>query len=359
MKKLLFASYSLDLGGIETALVTLLNYLVQEYKITLVLEKKQGIFLNELDSRVEIIEYKACQSKNIIFRKIVNLLKRFKFILKHKNKYDFAGSFATYSIPASFCARMASKKSALWVHNNYLKMYNDENTVKEFFKSIKYTRFKTIICVSNEAKYEFKRMFTKYKGNVISCNNLIDYNKILEKSEEKIELIKKDNIITFLNVGRHDEHQKKLTRLIEVAKKLKKNKYSFRVFLVGSGQDTEIYESKIKKYNLEDTIFILGAKKNPYPYFKISDAVILTSDYEGYPVVFIESKILNKPIITTDVSDAKETIDGKYGIVTKTKSIEDIYIAMREFIENGYEIKEKFNPEEFNKEILSKLKKLF
>ena len=171
MKKLLFASYSLDLGGIETALVTLLNYLVQEYKITLVLEKKQGIFLDELDSRVEIIEYKTCQSKNIIFRKIANLLKRFKFILKHKNKYDFAGSFATYSIPASFCARMASKNSALWVHSNYLDKNNGniEETIK-FFEGIKYRGFKKIICISNNSAKALKQILNFNQDNIIASN---------------------------------------------------------------------------------------------------------------------------------------------------------------------------------------------
>ena len=45
MKKLLFAAVSLDVGGIETALVTLINYLAKkQYDITLVLEKKEGIF---------------------------------------------------------------------------------------------------------------------------------------------------------------------------------------------------------------------------------------------------------------------------------------------------------------------------
>ena len=59
MKKLLFAAVSLDVGGIETALVTLLNYLAQnkEYDITLVLERKEGIFLDTIDPAIKIIEY--------------------------------------------------------------------------------------------------------------------------------------------------------------------------------------------------------------------------------------------------------------------------------------------------------------
>ena len=52
MKKLLFSAYSLDVGGIETALVTLLNELTKkQYEITLVLEKKQGIFSKLINSK--------------------------------------------------------------------------------------------------------------------------------------------------------------------------------------------------------------------------------------------------------------------------------------------------------------------
>ena len=45
MKKILFSAYSLDVGGIETALITLLKYLKNDYEITLVLEKKTRRFL--------------------------------------------------------------------------------------------------------------------------------------------------------------------------------------------------------------------------------------------------------------------------------------------------------------------------
>ena len=43
MKKLLFAAVTLDVGGIETALLTLLNSLVENYEITLCFRKKTRI----------------------------------------------------------------------------------------------------------------------------------------------------------------------------------------------------------------------------------------------------------------------------------------------------------------------------
>ena len=96
---------------------------------------------------------------------------------------------------------------------------------------------------------------------------------------------------------------------------------------------------------------------NPYPYFKISDCVILTSEYEGYPVIFTEAKLLEKPIITTNVSDSEIDIKNKYGIVVE-KNVESIKNAMEVFIKEGYNIKERFKPEQFNKNIVEKLEKL-
>lgn len=59
MKKILFAAHDLDLGGIETALVTLANYLVEKnYDVTIALEKKEGEFLQRLQKEIHVIEYK-------------------------------------------------------------------------------------------------------------------------------------------------------------------------------------------------------------------------------------------------------------------------------------------------------------
>ena len=358
-KKLLFAAHSLDVGGIEKALVTLANKLDEKgHKVTIVLEKKQGIFLEELSPNIKVIEYKPSESKNILFRKTRNLLKRIAFFLKYKNKYDFSACFATYSIPASFVSRVASKNSALWGHADYLTLFNrDEQEVKKFFRERNYEDFKHIIFVSEEGKNTFVKIFPEASKKTIVCNNLIDYKLIKNLANEKIDLKKENDYTTFLNVGRHDEKQKKLTRLINAIEMLVKDKLNFKVLLVGDGPDSNKYKELVKEKNIEKYVTFFGAKENPYPYFKISDCVILTSEYEGYPVVFLESYILNKPIITTKVSDYKEVEDG-FGFTTEKNEI-DIYKKMKLFIENGYEINNKFKPEEYNKEIINKLEKIF
>ncbi len=356
-KKIFISSWTLEVGGIETALVNLVNALSDNYKVTLALENIQGEFADKINDKVEIIEYTPSKSKNIIERKFVNFINRIKFIAKHRNKYNLAISFATYSRPGSFMARVAAKNNALWVHTNYKVLYqNNRQEIIKFFKSIRYNKFRKIICISEDAKQAFEDVFPNFKREIQVINNLVNYKEILEKAEEPISL-KISNYCTFLSVCRHEEKAKKLTRIIEAVNLIRLEGYRCKVLLVGEGKDTEMYKKLVKDMNLEDYIVFCGMQKNPYPYFKISDCIILTSEYEGYPVVYTEAKVLNKPIITTAVSDSLLDVQGKYGVVTD-KNVKDIKDAMINFIQNGYEIKEKFDSEEFNKSILQKIEKL-
>lgn len=357
MKKLLFAAVDMEVGGIETALLTLLNYLAdKDYKITLVLEKKQGVFLRDLDNKIKVVEYTPSGHKSIFIRKSINLLKRILFTLKYKNRFSFSASFATYSKVASFVARTASKNNVLWGHADYLDLYKgDKEKVKEFFNQVHYDKFNKIVFVSKKACESFISIYPNAKDKVIFCNNLIDYKKIQNLSKETINETKTK--YTFVNVGRHDELQKKLARIIDAAKLLKEDNIDFEILFIGEGKDTKFYKELVEKYDLQQQVKFLGLKRNPYPYIKLADAIILSSDYEGYPVVFLEALILNKPLITTDVSDAIEDINDKFGKVVK-KTTDDLYKTMKQFIEKGFFVKCKFNAEEYNKEIERKLEKL-
>lgn len=351
MKKILFASYSLDVGGIETALITLLKHLSDKYEITLMLEKKQGIFLNEVPKNVKIITYESAKSKYKLIRKFKNLIKQIKFKCKYKNKFDFSACYATYSFPCSFVARTASKNSALWVHNDYMNFYNDNIfKYRKFFSELHVEKFKKIVFVSEFDKKIFSAQFPEYSKKAVVCHNLINYEEILKKANEKVDDFKESNLTTFINIGRHDENQKKLTRIINATRRLNKEGFKFRVIFIGKGTSTKEYLNLAR--NLKNIQF-LGAKKNPYPYLRKSDCLVLSSQYEGYPVVYVESYVLNKPIITTDVSDARKDIEKKHGIVCEN-SEKGVYEGMKEFLTNGIKIS-KFDPIKYNEEIINKI----
>lgn len=371
MKKLVFSAVSLDVGGIETALVTLLNYLAKQkeneeykYEITLFLEKREGIFLNEIDKRIQIKKYSPCKLKLALIRKFINLVKQTVFKLKYKDKFDFSCAYATYSKPASFVARTASENSCLWVHLDYLAFFeNNQEETKAFFCGVKESEFKHIVCISEKSMESFLKLFPEEKEKTIHINNLIDYNKILKLADEPIsEEFNNTEVTTFINIGRHEEGQKRLSRLIQACQMLKEDKETngkFRLILIGDGIDSERYKNMVNNYRLQNEIEMLGKKKNPFPYLKASDCFVLCSNYEGYPVVYVESMILNKPIITTYVSGTKEIEEEGYAEIVKP-DLESIYQAMKKFIQhNRNEIKNKFNPVQYNEKIIKQLEKIF
>lgn len=315
-KRLLFTAYSLNLGGIETALINLVNRIdLDKYDVEIILEKKEGIFLDKVKKEITIKEFKVYNNKNKIIRKIRNLSQRIIYTIVNYHTYDFSCCYATYSLSGSKLSKIASSNNSFYVHNNYKDLYKDEQKEKQFFMDRKITKFKHIIFVSNEYRKEFLRLFPNLEEKTLVLNNFIDTENIKKESKAKITEKKQKGKKLFLFVGRLDDDAKKIGRAIRLTKKIKEIEF----WMVGDGPDRKIYEEMIKKEKLEDRVKLIGRKKNPYPYMKQADYILLTSDYEGFPVIYLEAITLQKPIITTiDVSDDKINMGKDYAwIVSK------------------------------------------
>ena len=91
------------------------------------------------------------------------------------------------------------------------------------------------------------------------------------------------------------------------------------LWVVGDGPSKDDYIKEVKKLGIEDKVVFVGSKINPYPYIKKCDYLILTSNYEGFPVVYLEGLALKKKLITTiKVSDDVIKIGKNYGEVIPT-----------------------------------------
>lgn len=353
-KSILISSFNADIGGIERSLISLLkNFNYNKYDITLVLEQKNGAYLSSIPSEVIIKEYKVSNNKNKLIRKTSNLLKKVIWNIMNYHNYSCSICYATYSLPCNFIASSSSKNRILFVHSNYKYIYK-ENDLVAFFNKRKINNYNHIIFVSNESKRDLINYFPMIKEKSIVINNLVDYKLILDESKENINIKKKKN--TFLYVGRLDENSKQITRIIEVANKLKSQK-NVEFWIIGDGKDRQTYLNLISKYKLNN-ILMLGSKNNPYPYIQNCDYLILTSNYEGFPVVYNEAIVLDKPILTTiDVSDDFISIKDRFGIIM-LKDVDDIYKTINNVIKEKFEIKEKIDFNDLNKKRMFKLESL-
>lgn len=321
-KKLLFTAYSLNLGGIETALINLVNRInLDKYQIDILLEKKEGIFLDKVKEEITVREYKVYNNKNTIIRKILNLTKRLWYTLSNYKTYDFSCCYATYSLSGSKLSKIAATNNSIYIHSNYEHLYQKEEDFRAFFDNRDIRNFKHIIFVSNQAKESFLKYYKEEESKCLVLNNFINIEEIKEKKKEKIEEKKTKDKTLFIFVGRLDDTSKKLGRAINLIKEIKKTE----LWIIGDGKDKEKYQKIVKEEKLENRIKFLGTKKNPYPYMNIADYIILTSDYEGFPVTYLEAIALNKKIITTiDVSDDKLDIGKDYAFIISKKEQEMI-----------------------------------
>lgn len=359
-KELLFCSYNLDFGGIEQALINLLkNIDYDKYNVTLVLEKKEGIFLDQINPSVRIIEHKVSNNKNKLVRKAINLLRQIKWIVFNYKTFDFSCCYATYSLSSNLITRLSSNNTMIYIHSNYSQSFGNVNNVKTFFDNREINSFRTIVFVSNESKNDLINIYPSIKEKSVVINNLIDQDKVVNGSKEKIKEIKDKNKTLFTFVGRIDDSSKNIFGLINVFSKLINDNKNIELWIIGDGPDKKEAEKIISEKKLENNIKMLGSRKNPYPYINKSDYIILVSKYEGFPVIYNEAIILNTPIITTiDVTDDYITIPNRFGYII-SNDINKIPQEINNILKNKPMKLERVDFNKLNKLKMKRLEKYF
>ncbi|MBO5138424.1 MAG: O-antigen ligase family protein [Bacilli bacterium] len=354
-KRLMFTAYDLGVGGIESALVNLLKFIdYDKYNVDIYLEKKRGMKLNDLPDFVGVFEFKVSDNKNVLIRKMINVLRRMIFSIFNYHTYDFSCCYATYSLSGGKISRIASLNNSIYIHSNYKYVYKNDSECLEFFGKRRIFDFRKIFIVSNEAKDDFLSLYPGLEDRVLVFNNFIDIDAINELSNIKVDLAKRKDRKLFVFVGRLDDSSKKVGRIINIVKNIS----DIDLIIVGDGPDREKYEILVKKYKLCSRVNFVGKQSNPYPYIAMSDYLILTSVYEGFPVTFLEAIVLHKPIISTiDVSDDSINIGRDYGYIIS--SDDDIMIDdVRNILNNPRDIKYK-DLKRIQKRRMKRLEKIF
>ena len=319
MKKLLIIHESMNGGGAEKVLSDLLaNFDYCNYSIDLLLDKKVGVHLKDVDERVNVF---GLHQETESF--IEKLLFRFKPILDllHKRMLRMYVKPGKYDVIISFMEGPSSKYHSLvkdktrrnltWIHadlsvNHWsLKKWRSEKEEAEFYRNID-----RVICVSNGVKTATDKLFGL--KNSLVLYNLINCNYIRKKGLE-VPIEKKK--FTICNVGRLVS-LKRQDRIIEIAKILKSRELDVEFWIIGNGP----LEASLKKQahiaGVDNMVLFKGYQCNPYPYIYNADLFLLTSDTEGYPTVVCEALCLGKPIVSTNVTGVDELLGHDAGLIS-------------------------------------------
>lgn len=343
-KKILIRIGSLRHGGAEKVLVNFLKNLPEDkYEVDLLINLHTGMYIKEVPSWVTLhhllkgemittnrpheIPVKAFR---VLYQKMFlwfpSLL--YKFVLKDK-KYDVEIAAIHGMYRELLSSPQKDSKKIIWIQNDIfnLKEYTPE-VIRQLFK------FDRILVISNKLKEEMQKLANdkREKQAVVKIFNPIDKEDTLKKAAMDIaDYPFSEKLPTFVTIGTVYP-QKGYDRLLDVHKKLMDEGLKHQIIIIGDGYDFENIQAKLNQLGLQETVKMLGFRSNPYPYLKKSDFYIMSSRHEGFPTIIAEALILDKPVVSTDVSGIKDLLqDGKLGLITPN-SEEGIYEGMKKIL---------------------------
>ncbi len=343
MRKILITIPTLNSGGVEVSLVRFINELSRDKdnKITLLMLKREGLYLDSIPDSVEIIEVsyddrmysynnKFSDIKNIkgISRKIKffnyrmklkNKLARndwegyYKIILEHVNnissEYDIAIDWHGYGhfVSALTASCVNAKKRAMWIHDEKNEWLSKVDCWLDCYDKI--------FCVGKACLNNALGNSEKLKDKLEVFYNMTDYLNVRKKADAKMDFKYDSDKLNIVTVGRL-EWQKAYDVAIETAEILKSRNVNFCWYAIGGGSLEEELKNMVLEKKLEDNFKFLGIVSNPFPYVKNASLYVLSSRHEGYCLATLEAKILGSVIIATDIESNREQItDGENGFL--------------------------------------------
>lgn len=117
-------------------------------------------------------------------------------------------------------------------------------------------------------------------------------------------------------VGRIEYNQKRTFRIIDIWKELEPQFKNWTLLIVGDGPDKKDLENRIKQNKLRQ-IKVMGFN-DPINFYKKASILLLTSEYEGFPLVLLESmSYKNIPVVYGSFSAVYDIIDsGENGFIS-------------------------------------------
>lgn len=342
MKKILVVTDSLRGGGAEKVLYDILkNIDLKKYRIDIFLIFNYGIYkykIEELGISIEgLFNERKDLINNIFYKKLKSLLIKisrwiyckYPFLIKKlkRKEYDIEIAFLEGYSTSLIANRKNNSKKIGWVHIDLEK----HKIIDRKLESKSYNKIDKIICVSNDSKKSVENLYPELKAKIEVIYNPIPKEEILKNGlkESNIYSSKKVNLIT---VGRLNK-QKGYDILLKTHNELLKEGLDYNLYILGEGEERKELEQYIKDNNIEKNTFLLGFKRNPYPYIKEADIFISSSRYEGYPLVICEAICLEKPIIATKCTGPNEILeDGKYGLLAEVENVESLKENMKKLI---------------------------
>lgn len=350
MKRVLFFSHGMELGGAERALLGLLEHIdYSRFQVELFLMHHEGDLLSDVPMQVKLLpelpQYASLAvpmgdvirkrqlrvavgralGKVLAKRRVkqLSLLADNGVALEYSHKYtlaavphvgngeyDLAVSFLT---PHYFVAnRVKAKKKVAWIHTDYSKVAVDVASEVKMWSA-----YDAIVSISDDVTRTFAQIFPTLKDRIICIGNMLPAGSIARQMDamDVSSEMQEDGSIKLLSIGRFCT-AKNFDEVPDICRRLLESGLNVRWYLIGYGGDEPLIRQRIAEAGMQEHVVILGKKSNPYPYIKACDLYVQPSRYEGKCVTVREAQMLGRPVVITNYATAPSQLeDGVDGVV--------------------------------------------
>lgn len=330
---ILFLMKVYDVGGIEIVAATLASSFVRHghHVVIATFGLPDALTVARTDGRVKIYslgDY-VCSAKNVATLRNILLDNHIQVVINQ------------WGLPLVPCKTLNKAKEGLDIktiavyHNQIdtnarikdveIALDSCHNPLKRCLLEVKKAAFKLVTSRSMAYVYRhtdlyqvlsssYVPLFSKFTGIKHPDHLMVQTNPVtLDSSDFVYSFPKKQKEIIYL--GRIDYNQKRVYRVIDTWARLEKKFPDWKLTIVGDGVERKNVEKLVADYDLKRVSF--EGFQQPKPYYVRASILLLTSEYEGFPLVLAECMSFGViPVVYDSYSAVRDIIDdGKDGVV--------------------------------------------
>ncbi|KAB1068218.1 glycosyltransferase [Tamlana haliotis] len=290
--KICIVTPSLGLGGaersaaIQSVMFSNLGYEVHVVTITDIINYDYAGALFNLgafkDKRNSVLNK---VKRSIMLRKYLNT-HQFDFIVDNRMRTN--GLFNEVSV----CKYVYRGFKVVYViHSSaYINDFKNSPVINEWLLQDAYQ----VVAVNPRLCESIKSLYKK--RGIICVENAVDLEAVHRATQSEFDI----DYPYILYCGRLDEHCKNISLLIKGYAKSQVYNSGVKLIILGDGLEKPLYEQMVTDLNITEHVVFKPFTNNPFVYMKQAICTVLTSLYEGFALVLIESLATGTPVIATN-----------------------------------------------------------
>lgn len=255
-----------------------------------------------------------CPDGNAYFQFLADNITPLLPSLDYLGEYDLAINFI--GLMNIVRDKVRAKKKVTWIHTDYSHI-----SVYPELELPVWDSFNHVISISDDVTKTFLKVFPSLKDKIVEIENILSPEfvrqraELISRQEFASEMIVDNDCLNLLTIGRFSP-PKKLEEVPAICRGIIEAGMNVRWYIIGYGGSDDYIRREIEREEMQEHVFLLGKKENPYPYIKACDWYVQPSRYEGKSVVVREAQMLCKPVIVTNYPTASSQIQqGVDGVI--------------------------------------------